>query len=107
MLLALLLQVVAIAKAGTIVVPAGSTNAQIQALANKLSAVNNVLYFNAGTYTITTPVKLPCNFPNGIKVVGPDTSPATAIIRGPKGSEVLSYSNCTQIEISRIAIVPQ
>lgn len=104
--LALLLWMVV--KSGTIVVPAGSSNLQIQALANKLSPTFNVLYFDAGTYTITTPVSLPCSkVPNGIKVVGPDTTPATAILQGPKGAAVLTYTNCTAIEIDRIAVVAQ
>jgi hypothetical protein len=102
-----LLLFVNIVKAGTIVVPAGSTTAQIQALANKLSAKQNVLYFNAGTYVITSPITIPCSFANGVKVIGPAVSPATAIFQAPAGSMVFSYSGCTAIQIQRIAIVPQ
>jgi hypothetical protein len=93
-----------IVKTGTIVVPSGSTTAQIQALANKLSAAENVLYFNAGTYAITAPITIPCSFPSGVKVVGPDVTPATAILKAPSGSTVLTYSGCTAIEISRISV---
>jgi hypothetical protein len=105
--LILLLAQINIVKAGTITVPAGSTTAQIQALANKLSAANNVLYFNAGKYTITAPITIPCGFPNGVKVIGPNVSPSTAILEAPSGSTVLTYSNCTAIEISRITVEAQ
>lgn len=104
---ALLLLSMYIAKAGTIVVPSGSTTAQIQALANRLSAASNVLYFNAGTYVITAPITIPCSFSGGVKVIGPATTPYTAIFSAPHGSTIFTYSNCTAIDIDRIKVVAQ
>jgi Chitobiase/beta-hexosaminidase C-terminal domain len=85
------------AYAGT-TIPAGSTQAEIQAILNSASPANNVIQFAAGTYNLTAPLNVPCSFP--ITITGPTTTPATAILNPSfTNNPIFNLTDCIGLTI--------
>jgi hypothetical protein len=96
------------AQAGTISIPAGSTQSQIQTYFNQATPADNVIQFQAGTYEVGAgDLNLPC-VSGGVTVKGPATLPSytswgtltyhtqTAILSSSsRNSMILSVSGCT------------
>ena len=88
--------------AGTITIPSGSTQPQIQKYFNSATSTNNLIAFSAGTYNIFTSLKLPC-VRGGVTITGPAIRPTYT------SWGTLTYSNQTAIlsSSSRRRLPPQ
>jgi hypothetical protein len=96
------------AQAGTITIPSGSTQSQIQTYFNSATSTNNVIQFQAGTYEVGSGnLNLPC-VSGGVTITGPAISPSytswgtltyhtqTAILSSSsRNSMIFSVSGCT------------
>jgi hypothetical protein len=96
------------AHAGTISIPAGSTQSQIQTYLNSATSTDNVILFQAGTYAVGSgSLTLPC-VSGGVTITGPTISPSytnwgtltyhaqTAILSSSsRNSMIFSVSGCT------------
>ena len=89
-LLSFLLIASSVSFAGAITIPSGSTQSQIQRFFNAATSTDNIIAFSAGTYDISTSLKLPC-IRGGVTITGPAISPAYT------SWGTLTYSNQTAI----------
>lgn len=72
-----------IASAGTITIPSGSTQAQIQTFLSSATSTNNFVQFQAGTYAVGSgSLTVPC-LSGGITITGP-TAPVTYTPQGTR-----------------------
>jgi hypothetical protein len=76
--------------AGAITIPSGSNQSQIQRFFNAATSTDNIIAFSAGTYDISTSLKLPC-IRGGVTITGPAISPVYT------SWGTLTYSNQTAI----------
>lgn len=85
------------ALAATYTIPAGSSTSIIQVTLNEASPGSTVL-FSAGTYSITSPIEVPCN--NNLTVTGPVASPAVATLAATfTTGYIFELSGCTGVTI--------
>jgi Bacterial Ig-like domain (group 2) len=103
-----LFSLAALAYAGTITIPSGSSQSQIQTYLNSATSTNNVIQFQAGTYAVGSgSLTLPC-VSGGVTITGPTVplnytawhtptySNQTAILSSSsRGSPIFTVSNCT------------
>jgi len=96
------------AHAGTITIPSGSSQSQIQTYLNSATSTNDVIQFQAGTYAVGSgSLTLPC-VSGGVTITGPTVplnytawhtptySNQTAILSSSsRGSPIFTVSNCT------------
>jgi hypothetical protein len=73
-LLSFLLIASSLSFAGTITIPSGSTESQIERYLSSATPANNVIAFAAGTYRISKGLMLPC-IRGGVTITGPTISP--------------------------------
>jgi hypothetical protein len=107
-LIGLLLVGAAPAYSGTITIPSGSTQSQIQTYFNSATSTNNIIQFQAGTYAVGSgSLTLPC-VSGGVTITGPAISPSytswgtstynaqTAILSSSsRSSMIFAVSGCT------------
>jgi hypothetical protein len=106
-LLSFLLIASSVSFAGTITIPSGSTQPQIQKYFNSATSTNNLIAFSAGTYNIFSSLKLPC-IRGGVTITGPAIPPTytswgtltysnqKAILSSSNGSSfIFNVSGCT------------
>src|ERR1700691_2563870 len=98
----------ALAHAGTITIPSGSSQSQIQTYLNSATSTNNAIQFQAGTYAVgSRALTLPLGS-CGVTITGPAGAPnytawhtptysnQTAILSSSaRGSPIFTVSNCT------------
>jgi hypothetical protein len=79
-------------------IPAGSTQAEIQAILNSATSTNNLIQFAAGTYNLTATLNIPCSFP--LTITGPTTTPATAILNPSfTNKPIFNLTDCNGLTI--------
>jgi hypothetical protein len=81
----------------TVSIPSASSSFTIQRTINA-AATGSTIVFSAGTYSINTPIEVPCS--NNLVLTGPSATPATAILSATfVGQPILSMSNCSGVTI--------